>query len=346
MSRSRIGRRMALSTPLLASIALALPAGSPAASKPTPTPAPQVSTTAALHVLETSALLTAAINPEGQETSYYFQYGPTKAYGLQTPTVNLGSGMAKIKVGKPIAKLQAGELYHYRVVAVTSTGVVVPGHDRSFTTKKVPLKLALEKIAQVPYGTPFILRGTLAGLGNASHQIALQASPFPYLEAFTEIGAPGITNATGRFAFRVAHLVSSTQFRVITLDARPVYSQVITVHAAVKVTLHVHSSAQPGLVRLYGTVTPAEVGARVDFQVHMAVRPRTQSSESESTTRFVRKFGTTTKKGGRTFSRFSLVVKVRVGGRYRAFVKVDRAGGLVSGYSTTVVVHAPPKRKG
>ena len=344
MSPSKIGRRMALSAPLLASIALALPAGSPAASKPTPPPVPQASTTAATHVLVTSAMLTAVINPEGLETSYYFQYGPTTAYGSQTPTVSVGSGVAKVKVGKPVSKLQSGVTYHYRVVAVTSKGLVVLGRDRSLTTKGQPLRFEIEKIAQVPYGTPFILRGTLTGLGNANHQIVLQASPFPYLEAFTEIGAPGVTNAAGRFAFRVANLASSTQFRVSTLDPRPLYSQVITVHAAVTVTLHVHSSGQPGLVRLYGTVTPAEVGARVDFQVHMAVRPRTPSSES--TARFVRKFGTTTKKGGRTFSRFSLVVKVGVGGRYRAFVKVNRAGGLVSGYSTTVVLHAAPKRKG
>jgi hypothetical protein len=354
MSPSKIGRRMALSAPLLASIALALPAGSPAASEPAPPPAPHASTTTAAYVLATSAMLTAVINPEGLETSYYFQYGPTTAYGSQTPTVSVGAGVAEVKVGKPVSKLQTGVTYHYRVVAVTSKGVVVLGLDRSFTTKTQPLRFEVEQVPPVPFGTPFILSGTLTGFGNANHQVALQASPYPYLEAFTEIGVPAVTNAAGRFAFRVANLASSTQFRVGTLDQRPLYSPVVTVHAAVKVTLHVHSSGQPGLVRLYGTVTPAEVGAQVSFQLRKAVRPKPSEATTEQpevTTRFVSQFATVVKKAGRTFSRFSTVVSVRLGGRYRAFVKV-RPGALASGYSQTVVLHAAPttvkktKRKG
>lgn len=336
MSSSKIGRRIVLSAPLLASVALALPAGSQAVLKPAE-PRPHVSTGGASYVLGTSALLTAVIKPNNVQTSYYFQYGPTAAYGSQTPTVSVGNGTTTVHEGQAISKLQPGVTYHYRAVAVTTTGVVVPGQDRTLTTKANALKFEIEKISQVVVRTPFILSGTLSGFGSANHQVVLQASPYPYLEAFTSIGTPGVTNAAGRFSFRVANLSSSTEFRVITLDARPVYSPVVTVHAAVNVTLRVSSSGRQGLVRLYGTVTPAEVGAQVSIQLRKAIRP----GKSEATTRFVSQFVTVAKKAGRAFSRFSMVVNVRLGGRYRAFVKV-RPGALMSGSSQTVVLHAAP----
>lgn len=343
MRSSKISRRIALGASLLAGVALTLPAGSQATPKQTE-PTPRASTGAALHVLGTSAQLTALIDPDNVETSYYFQYGPTTAYGSQTPMVSVGNGTTNVKVGQAVSKLQPGATYHYRVLAVTSTGVVVSGRDRTFTTAAIALKFEIEKISQVVVGTPFVLSGTLDGSGSANHQVALQASPYPYLEAFTNIGAPGVTSATGRFSFHVASISSSTQLRVVTLDARPVYSPVVTVHAAVHVTLHVSSSGRQGLVRLYGTVTPAEVGAKVSFQLRKAVRPKQSEAtteQSEATTRFVNQFVTVAKKDGRTSSRFSLVVHVRETGRYRAFVKVH-TGALASGFSQTVVLHAAP----
>lgn len=344
MSSSKIGRWIVPGVSLLASAALtlALPAGSQAATQP---PNPRASTGGALHILGTSAQLTAVIDPNGVGTSYYFQYGPTAAYGSQTPTVSVGSGTTDVDVGQAVSKLQPGATYHFRVVAVTSTGVVVSGQDRTFTTAVIPLEFEIEKIPPVVVGTPFTLSGTLAGTGSAKEQVVLQASPYPYLEAFTNIGAPAVTSAAGRFSFHVASIASSTQFRVITLTARPVYSPMVTVRAAVHVTLHVSSSGRKGLVRLYGTVTPAEVGAQVSFQLRKVVRPtpsEASAEEPEVTTRFVRQFGTVAKKDGPTFSRFSLVVTVLKSGTYRAFVKVRPGGALVSGYSQTVVLHAAP----
>ncbi|HVR05552.1 MAG TPA: hypothetical protein VMS02_05880, partial [Solirubrobacteraceae bacterium] len=57
------------------------------------------STGAAGHVLASSALLTGAVTPDGSETSYFFQWGTSTAYGAQTPTVKVGSGTSKVKVG-------------------------------------------------------------------------------------------------------------------------------------------------------------------------------------------------------------------------------------------------------
>jgi hypothetical protein len=316
---------------------LALPSGSAVASK-APT-APRVVTGGALHAVISSAELTAVINPEGFATSYFFQYGTSPAFGLQTPAVSLGSGKTKIKVGQSIGGLRPGVLYYYRAVATYGPGRSVPGKERTFTLTGGKPKLELTKLPQVVVGTPFVLSGTLTGLNNANRTVMLQASPFPYLEAFTTIGPPAVTNALGRFAFRVANLTASTQFRAVTADVNPLYSLVITVGAAVKVTLHARSSGV-GLVRLYGTVSPAAVGAHVSFQLEKPVRPGRKASEEEGARKFVSQFSTIVKRATRTISRFSAIVKVRHTGRYRAYVKL-RPGKLVSGYSVqTVVLHA------
>jgi hypothetical protein len=112
------------------------------------------------------------------------------------------------------------------------------------------------------------------------------------------------------------------------------------VQVAVRVSFSVRSSGRAGLVRLFGTVTPAVPGARVLFQLLKAVRP----GKNEEPTRYVTQFSTSVKHGGRTFSRFSMVVKVRRGGRYRVFVKVHSPGPLASGVSTrTIVLHGTKK---
>jgi hypothetical protein len=323
---------------------LALPAVSPAATKVPPSRA-RVSTGPATHILGTSVLLTAIVRPNGTETSYYFVYGPTTAYGSQTPTVSAGHGETKVPVGQPVTGLQPGVTYHFRVLGVTNPPASTPlaikaleGRDHIFTTKGVGLAFTVPKTSQDVFGTPFILSGVLTGLASANHRIALQASPYPFLEAFTNIGVPGVTNGSGRFSFRVANLSSATQLRLVTLDPLPVYSPVMTVNVQVHVVLHVRSSGQPGLVRLYGTVAPAIKGAKVYFQVQKAVRP----GRSEVSIRYVTQFSTVARKGPGNTSRFSTVATIKRGGRYRAYVIMPK-GPLASGPSqTSYVLHASP----
>jgi hypothetical protein len=342
MGNRRIGRRSALGAVALATLALALPAGSMGARAPRE-PKPIATTGAALHILPTSAQLTATVNPNGTEASYYFQYGPTVAYGSQTPTLPVPAGTTpRTKVGQPISGLVAGTTYHFRVVAIDTHGAVVAGRDHVFIAKAIPLKVELDKPPTAVVGTPFVLSGTLRGLGAAAHRVILEATSYPYEQAFTVIGPPALSNASGRFSFRVANIGSSTEFRVSTVDPRPLYSPTVTVRAAVRVVLHA-SRAHAGLVRLYGTVTPAVTGAKVFLQLHKTVRGR---PGTEPTAKFVSQFTTVVKKAGRGFSRFSVVVAVREAGRYRAYVRLRPGPSLVeSGVSSTVVLRASPLAK-
>src|SRR5207302_9734684 len=100
-------------------------------------------------------------------------------------------------------------------------------------------------------------------------------------------------------------------------------------------------SSHTGLVRLYGTIRPAvPKGTKVFLQLHKAIRP----DRNENTSRWSGQFKTTAKSSGGSSSRFSVVVKVKHGGRYRAFVRVA-SGALVPGVSSSVVLRAAPGTK-
>jgi DNA-binding beta-propeller fold protein YncE len=91
-------------------------------------------------VASTSATLSATIDPAGDPTTYYFQYGTSNAYGTDVPAAPgsaLGSGDGDQGVSIHLQGLQSDTTYHYRVVAVGGLGVVVEGADHTFKTQLV-----------------------------------------------------------------------------------------------------------------------------------------------------------------------------------------------------------------
>jgi hypothetical protein len=299
---------------------------------------PRASTGGVAHVRGTSAVLHGNVNPNGSDTTYFFQYGPTVAYGRQTPVTPVGKGTTSVKVGQTVLNFVAGS--HYRIVATNAKGTTF-GRDRTYSAASLRLKFAMERTkgGPTPYGGTFVLRGTLTP--GPLHAVTAQSSPFPYLTPFSDVGSSLLTNAAGAFAIPIANLKQSTQLRVRTDDPRPLLSAIVDARVAVRVTLKVRSSARKGLVRLYGTVTPAKVGATVLLQVEKAVRPRAKS-EAESESRFATQERTIVKRATKTFSRFSKVVTIRKTGHYRAYV-VLHSGSLVSGASPSVTLHAAAK---
>lgn len=334
MRRLRLYIGTFLGLTILTTASLATPIASQA-TKATPLPKPPSASTGGTAQLSySSATLNATINPRGSETTYYFQYGPTNAYGAQTATTAVGSGTVGVPVSQTISGLTTGAAYHYRVVASSSAGPVV-GRDRAFTTKSVPLKFELPRTPRLTvFGSPLSIAGSLTGTAAAGHQVVLQASQFPFVGGFADIGAPQTTNSAGQFAFQVAGLSQNTQLRVTTLDPRPIRSSVVTVRVGVRVTLHARKTARKGYVRLYGSVTPAVAGAQVAFQLLRAGRgPFTAG-------------GTIIKKDSATVSSFATVLFIphNRGGLYRAFVKVTD-NSHASGASRGVLVHSAPARR-
>ncbi len=270
-------------------------------------------------------MLGGSVNPNGQPTSCYFQYGPSGAYGAQTSPTPVGSPTQSTPVSAPLAGLTAYTTYHYRLVAVNGAGAIA-GRDRTFTTRKIPLTFS---IAVTPkralFGSPFSVAGTLSGTGSAGHAVVLQANPFPYLAGFKAISGDELTDAGGNFSFPVAGLTENTQLRVATLDPQPVDSRAVVALVAVRVTLHLRPIGRHGFARLYGTVTPGEAGSRVIFQL---LQPGRRPVGVRST--FITG-------AGKTRSRFSAVVRIRRAGLYRALVTVA-SGAQVSNHSRAILI--------
>lgn len=99
------------------------------------TAAPSAITKPATGVTATEATLNGTVNPEGQETTYHFEYGQTISYGtsIPVPSANVGSGLSTLEESKTITGLEAGTVYHFRIVAANGSGTT-DGEDKMFTT--------------------------------------------------------------------------------------------------------------------------------------------------------------------------------------------------------------------
>ncbi len=294
------------------------------------------------HVRGSTAELEGTVNTGNLSTTYFFEYGPTSALGTDTPVAGLPAAPAIVRVGQIVSGLLVGE--HYRLVAVNAVSESI-GAERTFGSKARALKFVLAKPATtIVYRHGVTLTGALVGPGDGNVPIVLQSSSYPFLAPFADVGAAIVTGPTGTFSFRVASLSANTQFRVITLGARPLYSSVVTQSVMPRVVLEVRRSKAKGLVRLFGTVTPAETGAHLLLQLSRPARPGRSEKASERTIKFATQFSTVVRRGTKSISRFSIVVKVLRGGRYRAFVELKQ-GPLVSGSSSTVVLSAAANDK-
>ena len=84
--------------------------------------APAVTTAGATSVGSAGAVLSGSVNPEGQQTQYAFQWGPTAGYGHETGLTSAGSGSTAALVNATLGGLAAGSAYHFRVIALNLPG--------------------------------------------------------------------------------------------------------------------------------------------------------------------------------------------------------------------------------
>ena len=131
MRRMRVAAAIVLVACGIAAVAISS-VGSPAPASAASSP-PAVTTSEATGVSQSGATLSGTVNPDGQATSYYFQYGPTTSYGTQTGPANVGSGTTPVAVHQAIYGLAPNTTYHYQLVAKSSAGTSY-GSDQTITT--------------------------------------------------------------------------------------------------------------------------------------------------------------------------------------------------------------------
>jgi hypothetical protein len=99
------------------------------------TVAPSVATspTSTIYASATRAVIRGEVNPNGRQTSVYFEWGPTSAYGQTTLARDVGDGHDILFASEILEGLACGQTYHYRIVAVNAFGTSV-GTDQVITT--------------------------------------------------------------------------------------------------------------------------------------------------------------------------------------------------------------------
>jgi len=95
--------------------------------------APIVITLPVQSYASSSASLLGTVNPMGSGTTYYFEYGPTTAYGSKTEETILPAGDQGMPVQAALSGLSANTTYHFRLVAINDQGTT-QGADLTFTT--------------------------------------------------------------------------------------------------------------------------------------------------------------------------------------------------------------------
>jgi phosphodiesterase/alkaline phosphatase D-like protein len=146
---------------VLAAIAAIALAGIPSATAAAPT----VVTGQATSVGATSAVVSGKVDPGGEETSWYAEYGTTTAYGSRTTARSAGNGTAQVDVGAELRSLTTGATYHYRVVATNASGTS-RGADITFTTRAAPAVVTSPASALGP--TSATVGGTVDPNGSAT----------------------------------------------------------------------------------------------------------------------------------------------------------------------------------
>jgi hypothetical protein len=288
--------------------------------------APSASTDGAQAITSSGARLVGSVNPNGEPTTYWFEYGTTRRYGSRTPDASAGRGTSARRVTATLSGLQPNTTYNFRLVASNPSGVVSSA-NRTFRTRRQPLGLQIAAAPNpVTFGSPSAITGALTGTGNANRQVVLQTRTFPYTGDWQQVGNAIVTDANGAFAFPLIFQPNTAQFRVRTTQGS-VVSDVLTLGVAVRVKTNVSATrvTRGRSIRFSGTIRPARAGAQ------FAVQKMTSDG------RWVVVGGSITRGGSPNFSGFSKRVRVPRGGRYRVFVSIVD-GNLQSGIGRTISV--------
>ncbi|MDB6173895.1 MAG: 3-carboxymuconate cyclase [Chthoniobacteraceae bacterium] len=164
-----------------------------------------------------SVILSASVNPHGQETSAFFEYGATADLGSQTPVQSLGSGLTGVEVTATLNGLKPHALRYYRLVTL-SGGISTIGETHSFTVANNLPVISNDTIfcAGMPVtaevlandtdadGDPVMLlgatnghQGTVAISGDKQSIIYTPAAGFSGADSFTYSATDGYGSAQG-----------------------------------------------------------------------------------------------------------------------------------------------------
>jgi hypothetical protein len=164
---------------------------------------PGVGTGNAAEVTNTTAAVIGAIDPNGQDTTYAFQYGTTIQYSGQTAVHSVGPPITYKTVTAQLTGLRPGTTYHFRVIAANASGTMA-GSDVTFKTGGLAPAFGVSPVAVTGAATAIgahdaVLTGTLNPSGsNVRYYFQLgtrQPYEFQTISQTLPAGRPGSVQA-------------------------------------------------------------------------------------------------------------------------------------------------------
>jgi hypothetical protein len=126
---------------------------------------PTVTTGAVTAFTATTATVSGTINPNGDATSWHFDYGKTATYGSTTISTSVGAGTVSTGVSATLTGLSPGTTYHYRLVA-TNGGGTTNGTDGVFNTSTASPPAVTTSAATAVGQTTATLNGSINANGR------------------------------------------------------------------------------------------------------------------------------------------------------------------------------------
>ena len=286
--------------------------------------APTAATGPARSVTGTTATLTGTIDPNGQATTYRFEYGTSRAYGSVTPDQTTAATQTKTAAAATVGSLTAGTTYHFRLV-ITSPAGTKAGGDKTFTTS-AGISLGTSP-GVITFGKQTILSGQLTAGNAAGVKLTLEQDPAPFNVSEFKNVTTATTDATGKFTFTQAP-TTNTNYRV-TARNPDASSVIVTVKVRLRVALAVSSTSvkRGKRVTFSGSVTPPRNGQVVRIQKRVNKHWRTVKTTLLAAS------------SDPQVSTFKTSIRVRARSRYRAFVAGDAANAAGASGGQTIRVH-------
>jgi alpha-tubulin suppressor-like RCC1 family protein len=148
-----------------------------------------------------AATLHGGLDPQGQATTYRFEYGTTTSYGTNVPVpdASAGSGTEASEVSREISGLAANTTYHYRLTATNAAGTS-HGADRTFRTATPTVISVSPGSGPAAGGTTVTIKGSNFAAVSAVKFGTVAAESFK-VESETSISAvaPSPTGGLGPF---------------------------------------------------------------------------------------------------------------------------------------------------
>ncbi len=192
---------------------------------PSPGAAPTVTTGAANSITTSGATLNGTVNPNGLETSAYFEWGTSTAYGNRTPAQSIPAGTSDVAVSANLTGLSPNTTYHFRIVATNSADTTT-GSGVSFSTAggQAPADLVITTTS-LPDGTVGAsYNATLAASGGTPpYAWSLPSGSLPpglSLSGATISGTP-TTAGTFPFTVQVQDNAGQTAQRQLSISVQP-----------------------------------------------------------------------------------------------------------------------------